>query len=151
MFEPKFNYTANVHECAVQINLPHEDFPDRVSATEEVINDFISAFEEGRIDAIRLDHCRYIHSVIMADCWHAGSYKSLPNMVNGQGTALPALVPSLLHDIFPVTTTTELEIWYKEFEEIHAFVDGNGRVGASIIAIISYVRSNGKQILCPCQ
>lgn len=72
--------------------------------------------------------------------WFAvGNYKKLPNEVGGQETALPEEVPlkmkELLADYNAKThpTLDDLLDFHVEFERIHPFQDGNGRVGRLIL------------------
>ena len=72
--------------------------------------------------------------------WFAvGNYKKLPNEVGGQETALPEEVPlkmkALLADYNAKThpTLDDLLDFHVEFERIHPFQDGNGRVGRLIL------------------
>jgi len=72
--------------------------------------------------------------------WFAiGDYKRFPNEVGGRGTALPEEVSSrikaLLHDYNAVKEKKLEEIiaFHYEFESIHPFQDGNGRVGRLVL------------------
>lgn len=40
---------------------------------------------------------------------------------------------------------------YRTFQTIHPFADGNGRVGGILLAVKSYLDSDGKLMLAPCQ
>ena len=41
--------------------------------------------------------------------------------------------------------------WYRNFQIVHPFVDGNGRVGGVIAAVASNYLSKGKYLLAPLQ
>lgn len=73
------------------------------------------------------------------DWFNVGSYKKLPNEVGGNSTCLPADVPermkSLLSDYHRKKKKTFQDIidFHYQFEIIHPFQDGNGRVGRLIL------------------
>ena len=162
MFKPKFqtwyDYEMVVDAgllflAANKINLPHEDYPDRVPATLKAIKLFIEYLENGGMlfDELTQMDIRQIHHMVFEDTYHAGSYRDITVTVGGNKTPDPAFIPALLDPLFPVGPQSDLEKWYKEFEECHCFVDGNGRVGGIVLAVLSYIRSNGESILVPCQ
>jgi len=73
------------------------------------------------------------------DWFNVGSYKKIPNEVGGNSTCLPADVPekmkSLLLDYHRKKKKTFQDIidFHYQFEIIHPFQDGNGRVGRLIL------------------
>ena len=55
----------------------------------------------------------------------------------------PEEVPALMRELrnayrLKPTTYENLINWYRDFETIHPFIDGNGRVGCCVAALISY-------------
>ncbi len=81
------------------------------------------------------------------DWFAVGDYKKRPNVVGGRETTKPKNVPtrmkSLLDDYNakqPVTIN-DIIAFHAEFEQIHPFQDGNGRVGR-LIALKECLRHN---------
>ena len=71
--------------------------------------------------------------------WFAvGDYKKQPNMVGGYETASPASVPERMKTLLQhyhqleIITIRDIVTFHAEFEKIHPFQDGNGRVGRLI-------------------
>ena len=80
--------------------------------------------------------------------WFAvGDYKKRPNMVGGQETAKPKDVAVRMKKLLeeynatPNVTINDIIAFHAEFEKIHPFQDGNGRVGR-LIALKECLRFN---------
>lgn len=72
--------------------------------------------------------------------WFAvGDYKRLPNEVGGRETADPEEVAGRMaeliekYEALPIRTLEDVVAFHAEFEAIHPFQDGNGRVGRLVM------------------
>ena len=81
------------------------------------------------------------------DWFAVGDYKKRPNVVGGRETTKPKNVPTRMKSLLdgynakqPVTIN-DIIAFHAEFEQIHPFQDGNGRVGR-LIALKECLRHN---------
>ena len=93
--------------------------------TEEIIKDLHRILKQGTADA--------------ALSWFAvGDYKKRANVVGGRETAKPKDVPARMKALLSsysaadVITVDDIIAFHHDFESIHPFQDGNGRVGRLI-------------------
>lgn len=147
-FNPKFSKVTSIAECADLINRPHEDYPKRVQRTQELIEYYTNG---GGHQIMEFDAMQ-MHSFVMWDLPSRGKYRSSDVTVGKWSPPSPMKLKELIlkHHIFPISSASDgyLVEWYKRFQSLHPFEDGNGRVGGIIVAILSW---NGKTLLAPHQ
>jgi len=132
-FVPRFTAVESLLEAADMINKPHEDYPRRVTSTLEAIQDVLRIV---RHPSISLYTIRCIHQYVMADLRDAGYWRMCEVQI-GSDMGMPFVsVPSAMSDLHPYQfeTIEELFEWYRQFQIIHPFSDGNGRVGGILVA-----------------
>ena len=131
MWPPNFKTVQDLQEAADIINRPHEDYPMRVSKTNQLILAVSSL--ESVIDSLLV---KQIHSVVMWDLPDRGAWRKWNVRVGYHIPPDHLEIPRLMEMLLPQTPSTreELERFYIDFETIHPFSDGNGRVGGIVIA-----------------
>lgn len=131
-FEPQFSYAATIDDAAEIINRPHE--PKAVLETIDCIRK-ISRYPIIRIGELLV---RQVHAEIAWWLTDRGSYRRVPVRIGGKVLDY-FTIPQQMSAVHPfaVVNVNDLKCWYTQFEEIHPFEDGNGRVGGAIIAGVS--------------
>ena len=120
----------------------------RIDDIMETVNHFrcIDYIIDHATDQITEIHIKQLHKILKTNTsdsqksWFAvGDYKRLANEVGGKETARPEDVhkrlKSLLSKYYKIKTITLENIldFHVEFERIHPFQDGNGRIGRLLI------------------
>ncbi|KKL11020.1 hypothetical protein LCGC14_2549990 [marine sediment metagenome] len=131
-WRPTFEWVKTSLECADKINSYHEDYPKYVKITDEVLQAGVGK------PVIQNYELRSIHSVIFRDKSFKGRWRDIGVIV---GQHLPpvwediAELMDTLASSYTIASIDDLIEWYKDFETIHPFQDGNGRVGGVIVAV----------------
>jgi len=145
---PTFTWVGSEREAADQINSFHEDYPTRVNVSLLALADLWRKLDLTggpnmwplgyKIPSSRLLE---IHHEVFGDTEFAGRWRRVRVVVGGHQPPLPADVPGLmgeLEEAYRIMTLGDLKAWYYDFETIHPFEDGNGRVGGIIVAAYAH-------------
>ena len=157
-WEPHFHLTRTVDEAAENINRPHEDYPNRILATRQAITNLLAQFPSAADlqEAFSNDILLQVHRTIFADARHGGSWRQIPVRVSHHVPPEPDLIPKLMEQLAEayrgqITDQRRLTAWHKDFETIHPFADGNGRVGGAMVAFASHRLAPAQGFLTPGQ
>lgn len=154
-FKPEFCFCDSIDEVADCINKPHEDYPNRVYRTKQMIIESMN-FIVADVENITEHDIRQIHGAVFDDTHHGGRYRNFD--VHPKGSEIENShrmvytphyrIPEQLKSILPINIKDfskdreklleDITLWYKAFQTIHPFEDGNGRVGGIIAAILWY-------------
>jgi fido (protein-threonine AMPylation protein) len=149
LWKPQLQIVDDIDVCADYINIPHkDDYPQFVNSTKETIKHGIENFTKDDIIAER--EIKQIHRLIFKekDYIKIGDWRHTNVHINNEDGSVfeppeAYLVPQLMISICPIEigsmSKEDIILWYKRFETIHPFQDGNGRVGGVIMAIVSYI------------
>ncbi len=140
---PTFDECSTVAEVADQINRPHEDYPHRVDVTHRCVENLTVKPAGKGFYPITNGRLRLIHRMVFGDTSHAGFWRSVRVRVGGHVPPPPDDVPELMEQLelcylWAIQRPEHLIDWYRDFETIHPFQDGNGRVGGIIVAGYSH-------------
>jgi len=147
-WNPTFEWVETSLECANKINSYHEDYPKYVEITDKVLQ-----IVKGGL-VIPNYKLLTIHEYIFTDKSFKGKWRDV-NVVVGDHHPPRALdTPELMNALASSYLISNLEVlleWYKDFEAIHPFEDGNGRVGGVIVAVHAHAFQPERGWLAPNQ
>jgi Fic family protein len=131
-------------------------------AVQGMIND------AGHTGVIRVEAMLAAHHTLMkddpVDAAYAGKFRDVQNWIGGSDYSPrgaihvpppPELVPGLMEDLFAFCNRTDVPIMaqaaiaHAQFESIHPFTDGNGRIGRALIGAISRRRKLTRNTVTP--
>ena len=83
-----------------------------------------------------------VHNTVFAHAHHAGRFRQVPVRIGNFLPPKPDLLPRLMENLEAAYADAQpdaetLASWYTDFETIHPFQDGNGRVGGIIVAALN--------------
>lgn len=154
-WHPTFTWVATTWEAADRINSWHEDYPRRVEATHRTLENLRIRTEWGPEPRLWVDNSLLlrIHRGIFTDKSFAGRFRDVGVRVGPHVAPAPDLVEGLMAQLSPYAfdSIEDLETWYSDFESVHPFQDGNGRVGGVVVATFSHAFHEEKGWLAPNQ
>jgi len=147
---PTFEWVESIAEAADIINRPHEDYPARVQNTHLAL--------ESKVPDVNTKSLLKIHAGVFGDTSHGGRFREIDVRV-GLHIAPTYVNLSLMMDelyrshtsLWIPRTEESLIDWYSDFETIHPFQDGNGRVGGIVVAQYSHLWFPDKGWMAPNQ
>ena len=156
-FMPRFTWVDTLEECADLINQPHEDYPERVHTTEFLLNYLLPTHPS----ALLTDNGLWTtHKTIMPEREDSGQWRRYDVRVGSHRAPDFSMVEKFMHELLTqrylgmslLDNVKSLKSWYLDFETIHPFSDGNGRVGGIVVAVIAHnYHSDSGQWLAPLQ
>ncbi|GIG23959.1 Fic family protein [Cellulomonas denverensis] len=124
----------------------------RTARTVKGAIDGLTLLVDRSTDGVGLDDILAAHRPLMADDaedrWYAGRLREMQNWIGGSNRSPagavhvppePGRVPGLMADLVAFMRRTDIDpvlhaaVAHSQFESIHPFTDGNGRVGRSLI------------------
>jgi fido (protein-threonine AMPylation protein) len=143
-WKPVLTYVDTLEDAADNINFPHEDYPIFVPTVENAISYCIQQLKN---KSFGMNEIKLIHKLSMEGNQEIvlGQFRhGIVTVGKSFVSCQPYMIESLLHSILPFgleyqKNEEDIIDWYKKFETVHPFVDGNGRVGGVLLAAISYL------------
>ena len=140
---PTFAWYSTVPEVADRINSFHEDYPQRVDLTGRCLENLTVKSAGNGFYPVSNGRLRLIHQMVFGDTNFAGVFRTVRVRVGDHVPPSPDEVPELMEKLesrylWSIESLDHLIDWYNDFQTIHPFQDGNGRVGGIIVAAYSH-------------
>jgi Fic family protein len=155
---PKFEWKRAIEECADQINSFHEDYPKYVDNTINEIQILEVVLQPLLVlPSMKDQYIKLIHARVFPDYEDQGQYRQCEVMIGLHRPPDHTLVEKymkqleMLYENRDWNSLETLMDWYTDFETIHPFRDGNGRVGAAILSAYSHIISPEEGWWTACQ
>lgn len=152
-WEPSFTWVETATEAADQINSFHEDYPRRVAVTESLLElPFRGPWTPARVPTQEV-HALALSAIhwflFQQDAADAGQLRKVDVRVGNHRPPNWELVPKLMGELQQrylgkIDSVEALQEYYYDFETIHPFPDGNGRVGGIIVATFAHAKHPDK-------
>lgn len=139
---PRFHWETSLDAVAEAINRPHEDYPARIPATKEAIQQTLETLETA--SRISLPMISRIHKTIFPDHGdRAGQWRTINVQVADHLAPKWEWMDKLMEELEQrywneYLSLKTLKDWYYDFNTIHPMRDGNGRTSGVVIAAFSY-------------
>lgn len=142
-----------IKKTAYDINAPHEDDHLRTPMTEVLIEELIAMGDQFVINKAMVQNIH--HALFSGELESTGVAPGMWRCHNVKvGDHFPPdhiHLEYLMNHFFSQVNKMTPTSMYKVFQTIHPFSDGNGRVGGILLAVRSYLDSNGEIMISPCQ
>jgi len=145
-----------IEKAADFINQWHEDdYPQRVASTVHAIVFALGMWDT--IQSVQPMHFQQLASIIKDGRYLAiEHYRRTPVTINNQVFGshpehIAAQVGQLCHNFCAYSFGSDRDLieMYTRFEDIHPFIDYNGRVGGAALAALSFIHSNCEYMILP--
>jgi hypothetical protein len=137
---PQFVEVDSWEEVADYINRPHEDYPERVLVTLEMLLYLCKVPQFATVSSVNLQR---VHSVVGKPMPFRGKWREVSVTVGDHvpppNYRVPDLMKELEQEYSHIRNIDELRGWYLDLQTIHPWQDFNGRVGGIFFAINAYL------------
>lgn len=161
----RINASARDYAKALAGNKGNSSATSMVAASAALHELITKVGESGHF---KLDHLNSAHRALMADdpqeADYAGRLRDMQNWIGGSDHSprgalhvppAPERVPELMDDLIAylnrddVPVMTQATIGHAQFESIHAFTDGNGRIGRALVSAVLRRRGVTRNAVVP--
>lgn len=161
----RISASARDYARALAGNRGNASATSMVASTTALHTLVVAVGEDGRFD---VDQLTGAHRALMADdpdeADYAGRFRDMQNWIGGSDHSprnalhvppAPQRVPALVDDLIAylnrddVPVMTQAAIGHAQFESIHGFTDGNGRIGRALVSAVLRRRGVTRHAVVP--